>query len=102
MVKNSAKIFFVPLWLTGSLIMAGMLLAAIVAGPEKPSTRKRGYVYTDPTMIAWCADIYHRNISCPLYGKVKVPDEVLVKEEQYEREWCKSIGNRNPGCWEFK
>lgn len=46
----------------------------------------------------WCDSIYHRNPSCPLYGQVEVPAEVLKQEEAEHLAWCDSIYHQNVGC----
>lgn len=55
----------------------------------------------DANHLEWCDDIYHRNVSCPEYGNVEVPVEVLATEEAQHLEWCEQIGHENAGCPEW-
>ncbi|MCI0565751.1 hypothetical protein L0Y46_00985 [bacterium] len=48
--------------------------------------------------LAWCESIYHRNVSCPKHGQVTVPAAVLAREEADHLAWCDRIGHRNVGC----
>jgi len=52
----------------------------------------------DAEFVTWCDKTYHRNISCPRFGQVEVPPEVLAQEKVANDVWCEKIGQQNAGC----
>ena len=81
------------LWLAAAFVLASVLSRFYGDDYEH---------YTDPSSLAWCDSIYHRNIGCPKYGEVEVPAAVLAKEEADNLAWCGQINYRNVSCDPYK
>ena len=64
---------------------------------QDPSCKK---YEEEASLFAWCERIYHRNVSCPKYGMVEVPAEVLAREEAEDR--CRSIDYQSRSCKRFR
>ena len=72
-------------------------VVAIFGGVFYFSQRSEGPIRYD-NQLAWCDTIYHQNVSCPQYGKVKVPAAVLAQQDADHIAWCESIYHQNIGC----
>ena len=86
----------------GMGIMAGLAIGVPIGVlATKPEPTMRRVVKAKTTSIehlAWCDRIYHRNVGCPKYGQVEVPQEVLDKEAERTAIWCENIGHINVSC----
>ena len=79
-------------------IFAVVALIAGVAFYVSQRSENANVVSYDASHLNWCESIYHRNVSCPKYGQVTVPPEVLAREETEHLAWCESIYHQNVGC----
>jgi hypothetical protein len=73
-------------------VLAVLVLAGVVTRAHFDGSSQNNLHQT------WCDEIYHRNVSCPKYGKVSVPAEVLAKEAASTLEWCDETYHRNTIC----
>src|SRR3989344_5186467 len=76
-------------------IFAVVALIGVVFYVSQKSENTTSY---DASNLEWCESIYHRNVGCPKFGQVKVPPEVLAREEAENLARCESIYHQNVGC----